>query len=55
MQPEIWIGTVEISFFNHETPTLRENAFINITTWASSSEEFEQKCQRMLGGYGGRF
>ena len=54
VQPEIWIGVVEISFFTEDTPPIRKNAFTNITTWARSPEEFEQKCRRMLEGYGWR-
>jgi hypothetical protein len=52
MQPEIWIGTVEISFADPETPNVMKPAFTVVTTWAGNSEEFRQKCSRMLESYG---
>ena len=52
MQPEIWIGTVEISFANLDAPEAMKPAFTVVTTWATSSEEFRQKCSRMLESYG---
>ncbi len=52
MQPEIWIGTIEISFSNPETRKVMQPAFTVVTTWASDSEEFRQKCSRMLESYG---
>jgi hypothetical protein len=53
-QPEIWIGTIEISFTDPEAPAgvKPEPAFTVVTTWASSSEEYGQKCKRMLESYG---
>jgi len=52
MQPEIWIGTVEIRFVSPSAPNHMERAFTVVTTWASNSEEFRQKCNRMLESYG---
>jgi len=52
MPPEIWIGTVEISFTHPEAPHIRKQAFTVVTTWASSPEEFRQKCSMMLESYG---
>jgi hypothetical protein len=52
MQLEIWIGTVEISFTDSDKPNHVEHAFTVITTWASSFEEFNQKCVQMLESYG---
>jgi hypothetical protein len=52
MQPEIWIGVVEISFLTEDTPPVRKNAFTKVTTWARSSEKFEQQCKKMLESYG---
>jgi len=52
MQPEIWIGTIEVYFANPETPDVWKPAFTTVTTWARSSEEFRQKCKRMLESYG---
>ena len=42
MQPEIWIGTIEVYFANSETPSVWEPAFTTVTTWACDSEEFRQ-------------
>jgi hypothetical protein len=52
MQPEIWIGTIEVYFANPETPNVWKPAFTTVTTWACNSEEFRQKCNRMLESYG---
>jgi len=52
MDSVIWIGTVEISFFDSDKPDIRKNAFTVVTTWASNPEEFAQKCERMLESYG---
>jgi hypothetical protein len=52
MRSEIWVGTIEISYFDHDSPNIRKNAFTVVTTWASSAEEFCQKCNRMLESYG---
>jgi len=52
MQPEIWIGTVEISFADTDEPSNPKRAFTVVTTWARSSEEFCQKCDRMLESCG---
>ena len=54
MQPEIWIGTVEISFADPATPTRYKRAFTVITTWACTFEEFRKKTDRMLRHYGWR-
>lgn len=52
MQPQIWIGTIEIYFADPKTPNVWKPAFTTVTTWACSSEEFGQKCTRMLASYG---
>jgi len=52
MPPDIWIGTIEISWTNEETPNVFKPAFTVVTTWATSSEEFREKCARMLESYG---
>lgn len=52
MRSDIWIGTIEISFFDFDAPDIRKNAYTVVTTWASSPEEFSQKCRRMLESYG---
>ncbi len=51
-QPDIWIGTVEISWTNEKTPDVFQPAFTVVTTWAVSLEEFREKCIRMLESYG---
>jgi hypothetical protein len=57
MQPVIWIGTIEISFKDPEGPSEAKPkpAFTVVTTWASSLDEYGQKCKRMLEGYGWNF
>lgn len=52
MAKEIWVGTIEISYFDPEASGIRKNAFTVVTTWASSAEEFRQKCDLMLESYG---
>ena len=52
MALEVWVGTIEISYFEWDTPNVRKNAFTVVTTWASDVEEFTAKCKRMLGSYG---
>ncbi|MGH9712862.1 MAG: hypothetical protein ACRD5M_06135 [Candidatus Acidiferrales bacterium] len=52
MRSEIWVGTIEISYFNFDAPNVRKNAFTVVTTWASSLDEYSQKCSRMLESYG---
>jgi len=52
MQPEIWIGTVEISYTDPEKPNNKKRAFTVVTTWASNAEEFRHKCDLMLESYG---
>ena len=52
MERRVWIGTVEISFSNPETPDVMKPASTVVTTWAVDSEEFRQKCSRMLETYG---
>ncbi len=52
MQPQIWIGTIEVYFSHPQTPSVWEPAFTTVTTWACNSEEFGQKCVRMLESYG---
>ena len=51
MQPEIWIGIVQISFANPDAPTVMQPAFTVVTTWACNSEEFRKKCSEMLESY----
>jgi hypothetical protein len=54
MQSVIWIGTIEISFTDHEGPSgaKPKPAFTVVTTWASNLDEYGQKCKRMLESYG---
>jgi hypothetical protein len=52
MQPQIWIGTVEVYLANPETPSVSKPAYTNVTTWACDADEFGQKCRRMLESYG---
>jgi hypothetical protein len=52
MQPHIWIGTIEVYYAHPETPSVWEPAFTTVTTWACNSEEFSQKCTRMLASHG---
>jgi hypothetical protein len=51
MCSEIWIGTIEISYFHPDAPDARKSAFTVVTTWANSLEEFCEKCRRMLESY----
>jgi hypothetical protein len=51
-QPDIWIGTVEISYTKENAPTAFKPAFTVITTWACNADEFREKCNRMLEHYG---
>jgi hypothetical protein len=51
-QPDIWIGTIEISWSDEKTPNVFKAAFTVVTTWANSPEEFREKCVRMLESYG---
>jgi hypothetical protein len=51
-QPSIWIGTIEISWSDEKTPDVFRPAFTVVTTWATTSEEFREKCDRMLESYG---
>src|ERR1700722_7209360 len=51
-QPKIWIGTIEISWSDEKTPDLFRPAFTVVRTWATTSEEFREKCNRMLESYG---
>lgn len=53
-QPEVWIGTIEISWAREETPNVFQPAFTVVTTWAASAEEFRKKCIQMLESYGWR-
>src|SRR5215470_17359152 len=48
----IWVGTIEISYLDHEDSDKRKNAFTVVTTWASSAEEFRRKSELMLDSYG---
>ena len=52
MADVIWVGTIEISYLDHEDSDKRKNGFTVVTTWASDAEEFRRKCERMLGSYG---
>ena len=49
---EIWIGTIEISWSDEKTPEAFQPAFTVVTTWATTAEEFREKCSRMLESYG---
>jgi hypothetical protein len=51
-QPDIWIGTIEISWNDEKTPDVFRPAFTVVTTWATSPEEFSEKCSQMLKSYG---
>jgi hypothetical protein len=51
-QPGIWIGTIEISWVDEKGPNVFKPAFTVVTTWATSPEEFREKCIRMLDSYG---
>jgi hypothetical protein len=51
-QPDVWIGTIEISWSDEKTPNVFRPAFTVVTTWATSPEEFREKCIRMLESYG---
>ena len=50
-RPDIWIATIEISWSHEKTPTVFRSAFTVVTTWATSPEEFREKCVRMLESY----
>jgi hypothetical protein len=52
MNSAVWIGTVEISYVSAEDPGSLKRAFTVVTTWATSLEEFTQRCNHMLGTYG---
>ena len=51
-QPDIWIGTIEISWSDEKTPNVFRHAFTVVTTWATNPEEFREKCIHMLTSYG---
>jgi len=51
-RPDIWIGTIEISWSDEKSPNVFQPAFTVVTTWATSPEEFREKCTRMLESYG---
>jgi len=51
-RPEIWIGTIEISWSDEKTPLVFQPAFTVVTTWAASREEYREKCVRMLESHG---
>jgi hypothetical protein len=51
-QNNIWIGTIEISWADEKSPNVFRPAYTVVTTWAANSEEFREKCRRMLEGYG---
>jgi len=44
-QPDIWIGTVEISWPDDKTPGVFRLAFTVVTTWAISPEEFRESAR----------
>ncbi|HEY1472003.1 MAG TPA: hypothetical protein VGF61_23385 [Candidatus Acidoferrum sp.] len=52
MRSEVWVGTIEVSYFDAETTGTRKNAFTVVSAWATNAEDFRQKCERMLGSYG---
>jgi hypothetical protein len=51
-QPDVWIGMIEISWSDERTPNVFRPAFTVVTTWATSPEEFREKCIRMLENHG---
>jgi hypothetical protein len=51
-RPDIWIGTIEISWSDEKTPNVYQPAFSVVTTWAANPEEFREKRIRMLGSCG---
>jgi hypothetical protein len=51
-EPDIWIGTIEISWIDEERPNVFQPAFTVVTTWTANAEEFREKCNRMLESYG---
>lgn len=51
-KPDIWIGTIEISWSDEKTPTVFRPAFTVVTTWATNPAELREKCVRMLESYG---
>jgi hypothetical protein len=52
MNSEVWIGTIEISYVSADDPGSLKRAFTVVTTWATSLEEFTQRCNDMLETYG---
>jgi len=52
MNSEVWIGTIEISYVSADAPDSCKRAFTVVTTWATSLEEFTQRCNHMLETYG---
>jgi hypothetical protein len=52
MAKVIWVGTIEISYLDHEGSDKRKNAFTVVTTWAGGAEEYRRKCELMLESYG---
>ena len=52
IQPNIWIGTIEISWSEHDSPRVFQPAFTIVTAWAVNAEEFREKCNRMLESHG---
>ena len=52
-QPEIWIGTIEISWSDEKsTPNVFRPAFTVVTTWATSSQEFRENYIQILTSHG---
>ena len=52
-QPEIWIGTIEISWSDEKsTPNVFRPAFTVVATWATSSQEFREKRIQILTSHG---
>jgi hypothetical protein len=59
---EIWIGVIEFSYradtveSTNKTENLtsneRKSAFTVVSTWASSYEEYSQRCRKMVESYG---
>lgn len=47
-----WIGTIDIGWSDEKTPAVFQPAFTAVSTWATSPEEFREKCVRMLENYG---
>ena len=53
IRTEFLVGTtIEMSWSDEKTPTVFRPAFTAVTTWATSPEEFREKCVPMFESYG---